>query len=65
MKTSVKRLTSLLVIGLILAPLFLVGSAEFVGGFEPKGWKVAGTLVPIAYVGWSLWLVALGIGLLI
>jgi hypothetical protein len=53
------------VIGLILAPLFLIGSAEFVGGFEPAGWKLAGTLVPVAYVGWSLWLVALGIGLLI
>jgi hypothetical protein len=53
------------VIGLILAPLFLLGSVEFVGSFEPKGWKLAGTLVPMAYVGWSLWLVALGIGLLI
>jgi hypothetical protein len=53
------------VIGLILAPLFLIGCAEFVGSFEPKGWKLAGNLVPIAYVGWSLWLAALGIGLLL
>jgi hypothetical protein len=53
------------VVGLVLAPLFLVGSLEFVGGFEPRGWKLAGTLVPLAYIGWSLWLLALGIGLLV
>ena len=29
------------------------------------GWKPAGTLVPLAYVGWSLWLLALGVGLLV
>ncbi len=53
------------IIGLVLAPLFAVGSLEFVGPFEPQGWKLAGTLVPLAYIGWSLWLLALGIGLLI
>jgi hypothetical protein len=53
------------VVGLLLAPLFLLGSMEFVGSNEKEGWKAAGALVPIAYVGWSMWLVALGIGLLI
>jgi len=53
------------IIGLVLAPLFVLGSVEFVGAFEPSGWKLAGRLVPIAYIGWSLWLLALGIGLLI
>ena len=53
------------VIGLVLAPLFLIGSMEFVGANEKKGWRFAGTLVPSAYVGWSLWLVALGIALLV
>jgi Domain of unknown function (DUF4386) len=53
------------VIGLILAPLFLVGSMEFVGANEKEGWKFAERLVPIAYIGWSLWLLALGIGLLV
>jgi hypothetical protein len=53
------------VIGLILAPLFLLGSMEFVGGNEKQGWKLAGRLVPIAYIGWSLWLLALGIALLV
>jgi hypothetical protein len=53
------------VIGLVLAPLFLLGSIEFVGPFEPSGWKLAGSVVPIAYIGWSIWLLALGLGLLI
>jgi hypothetical protein len=49
------------IVGLVLAPLFLVGSVEFVGGNEREGWSVASTLVPVAYIGWSLWLLALGI----
>ena len=42
-----------------------LGSLEFVGPFEPRGWKPAGTLVPLADIGWSLWLLALGVGLLV
>jgi hypothetical protein len=53
------------IVGLVLAPLFLVGSMEFVGANEKGGWKLAGSLVPVAYIGWSVWLIALGIGLLI
>jgi Domain of unknown function (DUF4386) len=53
------------IIGLILAPLFVIGAMEFVGSFEARGWKLAGSLVPIAYVGWSLWLLATGISLLV
>jgi hypothetical protein len=53
------------VVGLVLAPLFVLGSLEFVGGFEPRGWKLAGALVPLAYIGWSVWLLALGIGILV
>jgi hypothetical protein len=30
---------------------------EFVGACEEKGWKLAGTIVPIAYTAWSLWLI--------
>ena len=52
------------VVELVLAPLFVLGSLEFVGPFEVRGWKLAGTLVPFAYIGWSVWLLALGIGLL-
>ena len=53
------------IVGLVLAPLFVLGSLEFVGPFESGGWKLAGTLVPFAYIGWSVWLLALGIGLLV
>jgi hypothetical protein len=53
------------IIGLVLAPLFVLGSLEFVGPFEPRGWKLAGTLVPFAYIGRSVWLLALGVGLLV
>jgi hypothetical protein len=49
----------------VLAPLFVLGSLEFVGPFESSGWKLAGTLVPFAYIGWSVWLLALGISLLV
>jgi hypothetical protein len=52
-------------IGLTLGPLFVIGSFEFVGSNERNGWKLAGALVPIAYIGWSLWLLAIGIALLI
>jgi len=42
------------VVGLLLAPLFVLRSLEFVGPFEPRGWTLAGTLVPVAYIGWSV-----------
>ena len=53
------------VAGLILLPLFVLGSMEFVGPNETKGWGLAGDLVPIVYVGWSVWLLAMGIALVI
>jgi len=40
-------------------------SLEFVGRFEPAGRKPAEQLTPIAYIGWSLWLVATGIALVV
>ena len=48
-----------------IGPVFLVCSLEFVGRFEASGWKLAGTLTPISYVAWSIWLVVVGIALLI
>ena len=50
--------------GIAIAPLFAIGAAEFIGPFEPNGWKLSGTLVPIAYTAWSIWLLAVGVGLL-
>jgi hypothetical protein len=43
----------------------VVGSFEFVGPNEARGWPLAGTLVPIAYVVWSIWLVVLGIAFIL
>jgi hypothetical protein len=51
------------VLGVVIGPVLALCSFEFLGGRE-DGWKLAGKLTPIAYVGWSLWLVATGIALL-
>jgi hypothetical protein len=53
------------VIGVVLGPLFLLCSLEFVGRGEDSGWKLAETLTPITYIGWSIWLIAVGVGLLV
>jgi len=51
--------------GIPIGAALLVGTLEFVGPNEERGWPLAGTIVPIAYIAWSLWLVALGIALLV
>jgi hypothetical protein len=51
--------------GIVIGLALVVGSLEFVGPFEEKGWKLAGTMVPIAYTAWSLWLVISGVVLLL
>jgi Domain of unknown function (DUF4386) len=51
-------------LGVVIGPALMLCSLEFVGGHERDGWKVAERLTPIAYVAWSLWLVATGIALL-
>jgi Domain of unknown function (DUF4386) len=53
------------VVGLVIGPLFLLCSLEFVGSFEKSGWKLAGLLTPVTYIAWSVWLVAVGIALLV
>jgi hypothetical protein len=32
----------------------LIGVLEFVGSNEPDGWPLAGRIVPIAYIAWSI-----------
>ena len=49
-------------IGIPIGIALLVGTLEFVGPNEERGWALAGTIVPIAYIAWSLWLIALGVG---
>jgi len=53
------------VIGVVVGLMLIVCAFEFVGPFEPSGWRLAGTLTPITYVVWSAWLIAVGIALLL
>jgi hypothetical protein len=53
------------VLGILVGALLAICSLEFIGRFEPSGWKLAGALTPVTYVAWSLWLIATGIALLI
>jgi hypothetical protein len=53
------------VLGIAIGAVLALCSLEFVGPAERDGWKLAGTLTPIIYITWSLWLVAAGIALLI
>jgi hypothetical protein len=51
--------------GIIVGAILAVCSLEFVGPFERAGWRLAATLTPIAYIVWSLWLIATGLALLL
>jgi hypothetical protein len=51
--------------GIIIGLFLVVGSLEFVGPFEEHGWKLAGTIVPIAYIAWSVWLIVSGLVLVL
>jgi uncharacterized protein DUF4386 len=51
--------------GILIGPILMLCSLEFVGPFEPEGWKLAGRITPVAYIAWSLWLVIIGIALLV
>jgi hypothetical protein len=49
---------------LAIGPLLMLCALEFVGGHEPRGWRVAERLTPPSYVAWSLWLMVTGVALL-
>ena len=51
--------------GISIGIALILGSLEFVGRFEEEGWKLAGAIVPIAYIAWSLWLILAGLVLLV
>jgi uncharacterized protein DUF4386 len=55
----------LAIVGVLIGLGLLVGTLEFVGPNEPEGWALAGTIVPIAYIAWSVWLILLGVFLFI
>jgi Domain of unknown function (DUF4386) len=51
--------------GIVVGATIALCSLEFVGPFEREGWKLAGAVIPIAYIAWSIWLAALGVVLLL
>ena len=55
----------LAIAGVVIGLALLVGTLEFVGPNEPEGWPLVGTIVSIAYIAWSIWLIAIGVVLLI
>jgi len=52
------------VVGFGIGPALMLCSLEFVGRAGDQGWRVAERLTPIAYIAWSLWLMATGVALL-
>jgi hypothetical protein len=51
--------------GIVIGAGLAVGSAEFLGPNEERGWGLAGAAIPILYIAWSLWLLAMGIALIV
>ncbi len=51
--------------GVVIGAGLAVGSAEFLGPNEERGWKIAGAAIPFLYIAWSLWLLAMGIALIV
>ena len=51
--------------GLVIGIGLAIGSAEYLGPNEERGWRPAGAAIPILFVAWSVWLLALGIALIV
>jgi hypothetical protein len=47
--------------GVLLGLALALGSLEFVGRAGARGWSIAERVVPVAYIGWSAWLLVLGV----
>ena len=52
-------------VGIVVGAGLIVGSTESLGRDEEGGWALAGAAIPILYIAWSLWLLAMGIALII
>jgi Domain of unknown function (DUF4386) len=50
--------------GVVIGAGLVVGSVEFLGPNEERGWGLAGAAIPVLYIAWSLWLFAIGVALL-
>jgi Domain of unknown function (DUF4386) len=52
-------------VGIVVGVGLIVGSAEFLGSNEEDGWSLADAAIPVLYVAWSLWLLAMGVTLIL
>lgn len=50
--------------GVLIGAGLVAGSAEFLGPYEETGWGLAGAAIPILYIAWSVWLLAMGVALI-
>ena len=50
--------------GIVIGVGLVLGSAEFLGPNEERGWSLGGAAIPFLYIAWSLWLLAIGIALI-
>lgn len=50
--------------GIVIGAGLAVGSTEFLGPNEERGWNLAGAAIPVLYIAWSIWLLAMGIALI-
>ena len=50
--------------GVLIGVGLVAGSAEFLGPYEETGWGLAGAAIPILYIAWSVWLLAMGVALI-
>jgi hypothetical protein len=51
--------------GIAIGAGLVVGSAEFLGPNEEQGWGLAGAAIPVLYIAWSAWLLAMGVALIV
>ena len=49
------------IVGLPIGVALAAGALEFLGSNERGGWALMGRVVPIAYITWSIWLIATGV----
>ena len=51
--------------GIVIGAGLMIGSAEFLGPNEERGWGLAGAAIPVLYIAWSVWLLGMGIALIV
>jgi len=51
--------------GVVIGLGLIVGSVEFLGPNEERGWPLAGAAIPFLYTAWSAWLLVMGVELIV